>query len=60
MVIINFIISNVFVLSKNDTNEIPLIACTPSAFNDKRVVGCILMFLMPFLLKGQNSISYPF
>ena len=31
MVIINFIISKVLVLSKNDANDFPLIDCTPSA-----------------------------
>ena len=50
MVIINFIISKVFVLSKNDINDFPLIACIPSAFMDNLVVGCIFMFLVPFLL----------
>ena len=37
-------------LSKNDINDFPLIACIPSAFMDNLVVGCIFMFLVPFLL----------
>ena len=49
IVIMNFIISKVFVLSKNDTNEFPLIDCTPSAFIEIRSVGCSLMFFVAFL-----------
>ena len=49
MVIINFIISKVLVLSKNDRNEFPLIAWIPSPFIEIRSVGCSLMFFVPFL-----------
>ena len=48
IVTINFIISRVFVLSKYDADGFLLIACTPNIFKDNLVVGCILMFLVPF------------
>ena len=35
-------------LSKNDTNEFPLIDCTPNALIEIRSVGCSLMFFVPF------------
>ncbi|MBE6503899.1 MAG: hypothetical protein E7Z76_06410 [Methanobrevibacter sp.] len=46
---INFFISKVLVLSKNDTNEFPLIDWTPSALIEIRSVGCSLIFFVPFL-----------
>ena len=46
----NFIISKVFVLSKNEMNDFPLIDCSPTAFTEIFSVGWILIFFSPRLV----------